>query len=83
MVQAPGLPKPNDYAFAATSRGALTAGGPLNWLTATGMDEGYCNGAQTFARYRWRTDRSELRLRIVRDPCPVRAAILAGTWKKR
>jgi hypothetical protein len=70
------------YAFSATARGALDLGGPVNWLTAQSGYEGICHGDQTFARYRWKIAHRVLTLTVVRDPCRLRAAVLAGKWTR-
>jgi hypothetical protein len=70
------------YAFSAKARGALDFGGPVNWLTAQSSYEGICHGDQTFARYRWKLARHVLTLKVVKDPCRLRAAVLAGLWTR-
>ena len=70
------------YAFAATARGVLHFGGPVNWLTAQSSFEGICHGDRTFARYRWKIDDRALTLKVIKDPCRLRAALLTGRWTR-
>jgi hypothetical protein len=71
-----------NYAFSATARGTLLFGGPVNWLTAQSGYEGICHGDLTFARYRWKIAYRVLSLRVVEDPCRLRAAIVTGRWTR-
>jgi hypothetical protein len=68
------------YAFSATARGVLDLGGPVNWLTAQSSYDGICHGDQTLGRYRWKIRHGALMLKVVNDPCRLRAASLARRW---
>lgn len=79
----PGPATPGNYAFSATAHGILDLGGPVNWLTAQSTTDGICHGKQTFARYRWTIRRRALTVTLVKDPCRLRTALLAGHWTRR
>jgi hypothetical protein len=78
----PGPATPGNYAFSATARGRLDLGGPVNWLTAQSSADGICHGDQTFGRYRWKIHRRVLTVKLVKDPCRLRAAIQTGHWRR-
>lgn len=78
----PGQFTPGDGAFTATARGRIDFGGSLNWLTAQSGADGICHGTASFSRYRWKMRHRAISLKVVRDPCHLRAAILAGRWTR-
>jgi hypothetical protein len=70
------------YAFSATADGVLDLGGPVNWFTAQSSYEGICHGDQTLGIYRWKIAHRALTLKVVKDPCRQRAAVMAGRWTR-
>ena len=78
----PGPAPPLDGAFTATPGGRIDFGGSLNWLTAQSSADGICHGTASFSRYRWKIRRRAMVLKVVKDPCHLRAAILAGRWTR-
>jgi hypothetical protein len=78
----PGPATTGDEAFMATARGRIAFGGSLNWLTAQSSADGICHGTQSFSRYRWRIRHRTMTLKVVKDPCRLRAAIMAGHWTR-
>jgi hypothetical protein len=42
--------------------------------------DGICHGDQTLGRYRWKIRHGALMLKVINDPCRLRAASLAGRW---
>lgn len=78
----PGPATPGNYAFSATARGTLNLGGPVNWLTSQSSTDGICHGDQTFARYRWKIRHHVLTVKVMKEPCGLRRAILAGRWRR-